>query len=395
MKPMVKMASLFMAMLMLFSAIASGCSVNKEWAYKANGEELPIGVYITALYEAYSEAKTYAEKLDGYDASKSDWLDKEITDDDGNKAVASKWIKEHAELRCLELMAAEAEMKKLGATVDSAMMSSLNEAAESNWYFGTTYTQYIGYFTPLKDTLAPKGVSLESFKRIEATFAANSQVLFDKLYLAGGTQEVKKDEITKYFEKNYVKYSYLPVPLYDSTTDEAQQQKKVALSDAKVKEITTALDGYAKKVNAESDAAKAAASSEKLIGEYIKANSMEESALVSNVGVRNETNVGDEVDKVIAELGEGKAKTVKVGTGENATYYYVFRYSTKAAKEEYLADGSNDTSIITKMKKKDFNKYLEGLADNLKHEKGSAVDGYDPKMFYVKPEETTAAATEG
>ena len=126
----------------------------------------------------------------------------------------------------------------------------------------------------------------------------------------------------------------------------------------------------------------------------ITENSLTEDSLVKNTAKKDETNVGDEVDKVIADLGEGKAKTIKVGSGDTATYYYVFRYNTQAAKDDYLTSGDNDHTIIGKMKQKDFESYMKELAKALKHEKSSAVDGYDPKMFFVAKEPETTEATE-
>ena len=72
-------------------------------------------------------------------------------------------------------------------------------------------------------------------------------------------------------------------------------------------------------------------------------------------------------------------------------YYYVFRYNMQAAKDDYLADGTNNTSLVSEMKQDDFTDYVKKLADELKYEKSGAVDGYDPKMFFVAVEETTAA----
>ena len=94
MKPTVKIASLLLAVLMLFSVCAAGCSFQKEWSYKTDAQELAIGVYLTAMQEAYSEAQGYAQSVDGYDASSDKWLDLEITDSEGNKKVAKDWIKE-------------------------------------------------------------------------------------------------------------------------------------------------------------------------------------------------------------------------------------------------------------------------------------------------------------
>ncbi len=391
MKPTVKIVSLLLAVMMLFTAIMSGCSISKEWSYKTSDKELAIGVYIYALYNAYSRAQSYAEKLDDYDSTKDTWLDKEITDDDGNTEVASKWIKDQAQLICLEILAVEQELKRLNATADEAMVTNLDSAADSNWNFGTTYTQYIGYVQPLKTTLEPYGISYDSFKLVTSTFVANEDKLFEALYLEGGEQEVSKDEIKKYFDENYVRYSYLPVQLYTSTTDEAGTSSNVAMSDADVKKITDEFEGYAKQVNAASNASE---TSSKLLSEYLTANGQDESSIVTNTAKKDETNAGEELEKAINDLGEGKATTLKVGEGENATLYYVFRYTQKEAEDDYLND-TNKTAIVSKMKEKDFTAYMKELADKLDYQKNGAVDGYDPKMFFVAKEpETTAATTE-
>ena len=392
MKPTVKIVSLLLAVMMLLTAVMSGCSLSKEWSYKANDKELAIGVYIYALYNAYSRAQSFAEKLDDYDSTKDTWLEKEITDDDGNTEVASKWIKEQAQLTCLEILAAEQELKRLGASPDEATVANLDTAAEQNWNFGTTYTQYIGYVQPLKTTLEPYGISFDSFKLVTSTFVANEDKLFEALYLEGGEQEVTKDEIKKYFDENYARYSYLPVQLYTSTTDEAGASSNVAMSDADVKKITDEFDGYVKQVNAASNASE---TSSKLLSEYLTANGKDESSIVTNTAKKDETNAGEEIEKAIGELGEGKATTIKVGEGENATLYYIFRYTRKEAEDDYLTSGTNDTAIISKMKEKDFSAYMKDLANKLDYQKNSgAVDRYDPKMFFVAKEPETTAATE-
>ena len=389
MKPTVKIVSLLLAVMMLFTAIMSGCSISKEWSYKTSDKELAIGVYIYALYNAYSRAQSYAEKLDDYDSTKDTWLDKEITDDDGNTEVASKWIKDQAQLICLEILAVEQELKRLNATADEAMVTNLDSAADSNWNFGTTYTQYIGYVQPLKTTLEPYGISYDSFKLVTSTFVANEDKLFEAIYLEGGEQEVSKDEIKKYFDENYVRYSYLPVQLYTSTTDEAGTSSNVAMSDADVKKITDEFEGYAKQVNAASNASE---TSSKLLSEYLTANGQDESSIVTNTAKKDETNAGEELEKAINDLGEGKATTLKVGEGENATLYYVFRYTQKEAEDDYLND-TNKTAIVSKMKEKDFTAYMKELADKLDYQKNGAVDRYDPKMFFVAKEPETTAAT--
>ena len=89
MKPYAKIGSLLLALIIAVAAV--GCtpiSLNAEWAYKTDKVELPIGVYSYSLKTAYSQAKNYASKLASYDEASDSWLDLEITDDEGDKAVA-------------------------------------------------------------------------------------------------------------------------------------------------------------------------------------------------------------------------------------------------------------------------------------------------------------------
>ena len=416
MKPTVKIASLLMAVLMMFSVFAAGCTKSQEWSYKTDDDKLAIGVYLTALYYAYKDAETIASKMDGYDATNDDWLDKEITDDAGNKEVASKWIKERAQLRTIEALALRQEVDTAGATIDSAAADKLDMDAELIWHYGTTNTQYLQYYslTPMKEILEKKGVSLESFKiyaenfklndettmglttektnLFDANYSNNSARVFEKLYFEGGSQAVTKEELTKYFEDNYIRISILPVQLYESTTDEAtQQSKNVAYDDAKVKQLCDDLDKIVKAVNDTKDSTKAAETSEKQTNDYITANGLQQGAASTSTINKNDTNLKEELDKAVKELGEGKATTVKSGEGENAIYFYVFRYNTESAKEDYLNSGENDKAIIRTMKEKDFEKYLEELTKKLKYEKSDSVDKYDPDMYFVaKDPETTA-----
>ena len=256
MKPTVKIASLLMAVLMLFSVFASGCTLSKEWSYKTSDQELAIGVYLTAMQEAYTQAQSYASKLDDYDAESSKWLDLEITDDDGNKAVAREWIKDEAERKCLELLVLEPELKRLGATTDEAELDSQAKTYETQWY------------SSAKATLEKHGVSAESYIYYMTNYSRMRDQLFDMLYGEGGTQAVAQEEITKYLTDNYGRYAALPVSLYESTTDEAGTESTVALSEEKIKSITDTLDGYAKQVNAIKDSAKAEEASTKLLEEY-------------------------------------------------------------------------------------------------------------------------------
>ena len=83
MKPNIKVGSFLLAIVMMFSVFAiAGCTpttINKEWSYKTSDNELAIGVYIYSLNAAYSQAESFAKKLDDYDSTSDKWLDEKRT----------------------------------------------------------------------------------------------------------------------------------------------------------------------------------------------------------------------------------------------------------------------------------------------------------------------------
>lgn len=381
MKPTVKIASLLMAVLMLFSVFASGCSFSKEWSYKTDEKELALGVYVTAMQEVYTEAQNYASSLDDYSADDDKWLDLEITDGDGNKAVAKDWIVENADRKCREFLVLEPALKEIGATVDEASLEASKETYATAWY-----TQY-------KDVLEKLGASLESFCYYMAYYAPLREQLFNALYGEGGTQEVKTEEIEKYLTENYARYGVLPVQLYEASADEAGQSTNVALSADEQKKITDAIDDMVKKINSEKDAAKAAEQTKTLTDKYIAdTESLQEGALQNLTLPKENSGITDEdLSKALQGLEEGKATSVKIGKdGEDQTYFLLFRYDADSLKKNYVEDGVTTDTVLKKMKEKDFEAYLKDRTDKANIQKSSSVDRVQPKDFFVKKASQTS-----
>lgn len=388
MKPNVKIGSFLMAVLMIISVlIVSGCtpvSLNKEWSYKTSDKELAIGVYIYSLDTAYNQAKSYAEKLDDYDETKDSWLEMEITDDDGNKEVASKWIKEQAKLMCLSYLVMDEQIKKENVEVSKDMIASADEQAETYWNVGQ-YADY-GYIMPMKDDLEPYGISLESFRYCSTEYSVKYQALFDKLYKEGGAKEVTNEELTKYFNDNYTDYSYFTVNLYNASTDEAGQSTNVAMSDKEAKKVTDEIEGYVKDVNN-------GKSYDDVIDAYMKANNIDSDPATSNIENLENSSLGDEVKEALKKLDNNKATAVKVGSGDSAVYYFVYKRNIKDTAKDYLANETNSSNVLYAMKSEEFDKYIKGLTKKLDYEENtSVINKYEPKMFFVPVEPTTAAA---
>lgn len=387
MKPNVKIGSFLMAVVMIFSVlIVSGCtpmSLNKEWSYKSGDKELAIGVYIYSLDTAYQKAKSFAEKLDDYDETKDSWLEMEITDDDGKKEVASKWIKDQAKLMCLSYLVLDEQIEKEKVDISKDTIASADEQAETYWNVGQ-YADY-GYVMPMKNDLEPYGISLESFRYCSTEYSVKYQALFDKLYKDGGSKEVTNEELTKYFNDNYTDYSYFSVNLYTSSTDEAGQSTNIAMSDKEAKKVTDEIDGYVKDVNG-------GKSYDDVLKAYMDANKIESDPSTSNIENLENSSLGDEVKEAIKKLDNKKAAAVKVGSGENAVYYFVYKRNIKDAAKDYLADVNNSANVLSSMKGEEFADYIEELTKSLDYEENSSViNQYEPKMFFVPVEPTTSA----
>lgn len=386
MKPYAKIGSLLLALIIAVAAV--GCtpiSLNAEWAYKTDKVELPIGVYSYSLKTAYSQAQNYASKLASYDEASDSWLDLEITDDDGDKAIARDWIKNEADKMCLNYIAVDNLVEELGIDMSGATADSAKKSAEEYWTVGP-YASY-GYYMPYKDQYEPYGVSFESFEYCTTLYNTKYSAIFDKIYGEGGSKEVKDDEFISYFTENYTDYKYIKANLYKSTTDESNKNTDVALSDEDAKKITDEFDGYAKELNN-------GTSFDDVVNKYKTANSLTDDPSTSAVENLKSSSLGDELKTALGEMKANEAKTVKVGTGNTAVYYLIYKGDINSDIDSYVYDSTQRNKLLADMKKDEFAKYVDDLAQKTDCEKNQSVlDQYKPELYFVKPESSSASSS--
>lgn len=390
MKPNLKIGSFLMAVVMIFSMLAvAGCtpiSLSKEWSYKTSDNELAIGVYIYSLDTAYQQAKTYASELEDYDESSDAWLEMEITDDDGDKAVAKDWIKSEAKKMCLTYLVLEEQLVKENVEISTDDMASAEDQAETYWNVGQ-YADY-GYVMPMSDDLEPYGISLDSFSYCSTEFSVKYQALFDALYDEGGSKEVSDSDLKDYFVENYTDYSYFTVNLYTASTDEAGTSTNIAFSDEEAKKVTDEIDGYAKELNN-------GKSFDDIVEKYMDANEVTTDPSTSTIENLEDTSLGDDVKEALEGLDNNKATTLQVGDGDTAVYYIIYKRDIKDSADNYIKDGTNHANVLGAMKGEEFADYIEGLTESLEYEENTdAINKYDPKMFFVAVEPTTTAEEE-
>lgn len=397
MKPFHKILAALLAVILVASA--AGCvpfSLNKEWGYKYADKTLSkqydIGMYIYSLYQAYSEAKTYAEKAKGYKENEP-FVDLKITDGDGKKAVAKDWIKKKAEENMLGVIAVDYLFKKDGATYDEAEMKTAAKTAQDSWDMGP-YANY-GYYQPIKDQVEKFGVSEESYAYVSSSASVKQTALFNKLYDKGGLEAVSDKELGEYFLKNYVDYSYIPVHLYKSSTDSSGNAKSEKFKDKKIKKIKAELEAIVDELK--SGATTFAQAAKKCEKDYSVTASDEVKDQVSTKEElkNNNADIASAVDK----LKNGEAKLVVVGEkGDSPTAYIVVKNDVNKDVKKYTTSNTERTGVLQKMKSESLTELVKKTGKELKKSKAltineGVINSYDAGMFYEKPQETTAAAT--
>ena len=376
MKAIKKITAAFLAVLMIMSI--SGCSTKPEWSYKADDNEVQIGVYIYALYTAYNQAASYASSAEGYDAEKS-FLNLTITDDDGETAVAKDWIVDTAKELTKNILTIEEEFEARGLTLTAEDEAAAKKSADNDWNLGPYYDMYLAYGmmpTPYKNILEPYGVSYESFERASYMASAKQKALFEEIYINDEETAVSTEDLTNYFTENYTSYSYLSVRLADSATDDAGSTTYTAMSDEDIAEIESTLQGYADNIN------NGAGTFAEQMVEYTALKELESDPSTSAVENLDESSLNEDVIAALNELEEGKASLVKVGEAENAYYYLIYKAPIADSVADYIEDETNSFNVLSAMKSEEFQDMLTAKAEELGiQENTSVVNSYKPSMF--------------
>lgn len=376
MKAIKKITAAFLAVLMIMSI--SGCSTKPEWSYKADDNEVQIGVYIYALYTAYNQAASYASSAEGYDAEKS-FLNLTITDDDGETAVAKDWIVDTAKELTKNILTIEEEFEERGLTLTAEDEAAAKKSADNDWNLGPYYDMYLAYGmtpTPYKNILEPYGVSYESFERASYMASAKQKALFEEIYINDEETAVSTEDLTNYFTENYTSYSYLSVRLADSATDDSGSTTYTAMSDEDIAEIESTLQGYADNIN------NGAGTFAEQMVEYTALKELESDPSTSAVENLDESSLNEDVIAALNELEEGKAALVKVGEAENAYYYLIYKAPIADSVADYIEDETNSFNVLSAMKSEEFQDMLTAKAEELGiQENTSVVNSYKPSMF--------------
>lgn len=396
MKNFSKILCVVLALVMALTV--ASCSMSKQYAYQKDDVELPIGTYILYLQQAYNQAQGFAQKSDLYDSEKGTYdgkksfLKMEITDDDGETAVAEDWIIKKAEDLTIEAIAGMNKAKELGCTLDEATVADTKAQVKSFWDqgYGEQYEQY--------------GIGMDSLIALSNASTLRHEA-FQKQYAADGPTPVSDEDLAKYFTENYTSYKYFSANLYTTTSEsngaeegsDTAQSVDTALPEAEIAKYQKDFEGYAATISA-------GGSFDDVLKQYMDAYSITEDPHTENVAVLDE-EATDEVMQTIKDMKDGQAMTITVGDDANSQQIYlIYREPianqvdayTKTEKTESEATGdeatgdeaaiattseSNRDTVLEKMKSDEFDDLMKEFAKAAGITLSSACKSYKPSMF--------------
>ena len=401
-KNFTKILSVVLAIILTLSL--ASCSFSKQYSYKTDDVELPIGVYIFSLYTAYSQAEGYAQKSDLYDSEKKTYdgdksfLKIEITDDDGKKATADEWIYEEADKQMKNILATYKVFNELGCTIDEATAENYEKQCKEYWDNGPYASYGAQYKNPYSEIFEPLGVSYDSFYLASFYSAAMQEAIFKAMYDEGGTKAVSNKDLTKFFTDNYTSYTYFSANLFtEATEDEASAEDtlsnteeaaaSVPLSDTEIQKYKDSFAGYV-------DDIKNGAKAEEVVSEYMKDFEVAEDTSVTQVENLDNASIGEDIKTEILNLKEGTASYKIIGDDDTSkVIYFFYKEPIDNQIENYIEDDTNKTSLLQELKGDEFKDYIDDLAETIEPTISSVCKNYNLKKFESKEKESKNSAS--
>lgn len=196
------------------------------WAYKYGDYTVNAGLYIANTITAFSQAQTHAD----VNPEVKDPLKQTL---DGKPA--KQWIIDRAKELCDEYIAVEKEFDKMGLTLSDEDKSVIDNKTKVGY-------DALGYIYD------KNGVGIESYRKI-VTSGQKKDIIFDKYYAKGGSEEVPNDDLLVYFEDNFALVNSFTVELETGTELTEEQKEKNKELEAKAEEYVELINSKKKTFN--------------------------------------------------------------------------------------------------------------------------------------------------
>lgn len=350
-RKMFRPAALLAAAAILFGA--SGCA-DTSWSFKTDSKTLSNGQWIYFTLSAYSAAKNEISGTESEESSENSDITKATID--GKNAV--EWMEEEAKKSAVAFLTVE----KLAA--DNKITISENDDDYQAKIAPAEYS-----YNSAKAVYDKLGVSKESYLDIVVRTSLLSEKLFDALYEKGGTQEVKDDEIEKYFVDNYTDYYYISYNM--KTTDESGNT--VDIDDVTKDDVKQRFTNYVRMLNSGSTTTE--------VEETYKTDFAVENVYPSqNITNLEDSYLSDELKDAIKKLEAKKATFAEL----DDQYYLIYKGDINEDARNISDDGTSNMpsrkNLLYAMKTDDYKKYLEDQQAELKYEvNDSCISKYSIK----------------
>lgn len=339
-----------------------------SWAYKDDTSSLPIGGYIYYNYSAFLSASQMVTNGTG------DFLDQKLKNNDDKEVTAQEYIDQTTEEACVNFLYVNKLFNEKKLKLSNEDIASYESNADSAWSY-------------YKTTFEAMGVSKDSFVQAGYENPAKLEAIFKSMYQKGGEKEVSQADLKKYYEENYVNYSYFSVPLYDSSTDDNGQSKTTKKSDKDTEAIKKNLKKY-------SDAINGGTSYEDEVKVYMKDYNIESDPTISATNILENASLGEDIQKAIEGLKDGKATYITVGEdGDTPSCYLIYRGDIKKESEKLKDDESLQYTTLVSMKSEEFQKDIKAQAKDIKCDVNIAAINKYPCTNYITEPATQAATS--
>lgn len=176
---------------------ASGCGEKTTWGAEINGTQVPAGVFIYYLQNAYYDAQSKAETSETAEGEEApDIFTLQI---EGKNA--KDWMYDEATKSMQEYCAIEEKFAERGLSLTAEEKEAAQLYSDQLWDYGGEYYMEMGISQ--KSYLS---VYLNSIKR---------EKLFGSYYFEGGENAVSDDEAKSYLDENYALINYIDIELKD------------------------------------------------------------------------------------------------------------------------------------------------------------------------------------
>lgn len=367
-------------------ATATGCS-DTSWSFKDDKTTLSIGTYIYYMAGAYSYASQSAQAdvevtTDAEGATeateKVDVMTAKIKDNDENEVTGKDYILNTAEQSCKTLIYTLEKFDELGLKLSDSEQTQIDTIAAQGWtYSGSAYESI--------------GVSEASYKLAYAEFSTKYEAVFKALYGKGGEKEVTDDQLKEYYTSNYVDYSYIPINLYKTaeSSDESSDSTSTtteALSDDEIKKITDTMNGYKDQLN------KGEKTFDEIDKAFMEYQSLTDSTATTAQEILDKSSAPADIIDKVKELDNKKADVITVGEGNTAVMYLVYRGDIND-KVSNLDDEDTSYTVLTNMKKDEYNDYMDEQANKLDIQTNdAALNKYTPEELEKKMNELSSSS---